>query len=45
VVERDVGKLLAREEGLYPVRYRLKGFPSEEQLARWKKDPRVMDVP
>lgn len=45
VVERDVGKLLAREEGLYPVRYRLKGFPSDAQLARWKKDPRVMDVP
>jgi len=45
VVERDIGGLLAREEGLYPMRYRLKGFPSEEQLARWKKDPSVMDVP
>jgi hypothetical protein len=45
VVERDAGRLLAREEGLYPVRYRLKGFPSDEQLARWKKDPSVMDVP
>ncbi len=45
VVERDVGGLFAPVEGLYPVRYRLKGFPSAAQLARWKKDPSVMDVP
>jgi hypothetical protein len=45
VVERDVGALLAPVEGLYPVRYRLKGFPSAEQLARWKKDPSVLDMP
>jgi hypothetical protein len=45
VVQRDVGGLLVPEKGLYPVRYRLKGFPSAEQIARWKKDPSVMDVP
>jgi|GEM_PF-316579 len=45
VVERDIGGLLERQEGLYPGRYRLKGFPSEAQLARWKKEPRIMDVP
>lgn len=45
VVVRDVGHLLVPEPGLYPVRYRLKGFPSEEQLARWRKQPGVMDVP
>lgn len=45
VVMRDVGNLLVPQEGLYPVRYRLKGFPSQEQLARWKKNPSVMDVP
>jgi hypothetical protein len=26
-------------EGLYPERYRVKGFPSEEQLSGWQNDP------
>jgi hypothetical protein len=45
LVERDAGKLLSPVPGLYPVRYRLQGFPSAEQLARWKKDPTAMDLP
>jgi len=45
MVMRDAGHLLVAQEGLYPVRYRLQGFPSDEQLARWKQDPSVMDVP
>ncbi|HYO60062.1 hypothetical protein [Archangium sp.] len=38
-VARAAGQLLAPVEGLYPERYRVKGFPSEEQLARWQNDP------
>ncbi|WP_375768415.1 DUF1444 family protein [Archangium gephyra] len=39
-VSRAAGQLLAPVEGLYPERYRVKGFPTEEQLARWKNtDP------
>jgi hypothetical protein len=45
MVMRDVGHLLVPQEGLYPVRYRLAGFPSQEQLARWKQEPSAMDVP
>lgn len=45
LVQRDVGRLLVRDESLYPERYRVKGFPSEKQLERWKKDPTAMDVP
>lgn len=44
-VERDMGAQLLPMEGDYPVRYRPQGFPSPEQLARWKKDPSAMDVP
>jgi hypothetical protein len=35
-VEKVVGELLVPAEGLYPERYRVRGFPSEEQLARWR---------
>jgi uncharacterized protein YtpQ (UPF0354 family) len=45
IVMRDVGNLLPPVEGYYPARHRPQGFPSPEQIARWKKDPRVMDVP
>jgi hypothetical protein len=45
VVERDAGHLLVPLEGYYPARFRPQGFPSPEQLERWKKDPRTMDVP
>ncbi|MBN1206928.1 MAG: DUF1444 family protein [Myxococcaceae bacterium] len=45
VVEREAGRLLVPVEGLYPIRYQLKGFPTPEQLSRWKKDPSVMNVP
>jgi hypothetical protein len=45
VVMKDVGHLLVPIEDLYPVRYHLQGFPSEEQLARWRQQPTVMDVP
>lgn len=38
-VSRVAGKLLAPVEGLYPERYRVKDFPTEEQLARWQNDP------
>ncbi|MFY0571892.1 hypothetical protein ACN28E_49795 [Archangium lansingense] len=38
-VSRVAGQLLAPVEGLYPERYRVKGFPTEEQLARWQNDP------
>ncbi len=39
-VSRAAGQLLAPVEGLYPERYRVKGFPTEEQLARWQNtDP------
>jgi hypothetical protein len=44
-VERDMGAQLLPMEGDYPLRYRPQGFPSPEQLARWKKDPLAMDVP
>jgi hypothetical protein len=45
LVMRDVGHLLVPEPGLYPIRYRLKGFPSEKQFARWRKEPSVINVP
>ena len=35
-VEKVVGELLVPAEGLYPERYRVRGFPSEEQLAGWR---------
>lgn len=38
-VARVAGQLLAPMEGLYPERFRVKGFPTEEQLARWQNDP------
>ncbi|MFE8602983.1 DUF1444 family protein [Archangium violaceum] len=38
-VSRVAGKLLAPVEGLYPERYRVTGFPTLEQLARWQNDP------
>ncbi|WNG40737.1 hypothetical protein F0U61_48885 [Archangium violaceum] len=38
-VEKVAGQLLTPVEGLYPERYRVKGFPSEEQLAQWQNDP------
>jgi uncharacterized protein YtpQ (UPF0354 family) len=39
-VAKAVGGLLVPVEGLYPERYRVRGFPSEEQLARWRNtDP------
>ncbi|NOK17501.1 hypothetical protein [Corallococcus carmarthensis] len=45
LVVRDAGTLLMPELGVYPERYRVQGFPSEEQLQRWKADPTAMDVP
>jgi hypothetical protein len=38
-VAKAAGDLLVPVEGLYPERYRVKGFPSEEQLAQWQNDP------
>jgi hypothetical protein len=38
-VSRVAGQLLAPVEGLYPERYRVTGFPTPEQLARWQNDP------
>ncbi|WP_164017867.1 DUF1444 family protein [Pyxidicoccus trucidator] len=45
LVVRDAGLLLMPEPGLYPERYRVKGFPSKAQLERWKAEPTAMDVP
>ncbi|NRD47444.1 hypothetical protein [Corallococcus exiguus] len=45
LVVRDAGTLLMPELGMYPERYRVTGFPSKEQLQRWKADPTAMDVP
>ncbi|GMU06683.1 hypothetical protein [Corallococcus caeni] len=45
LVVRDAGTLLMPELGVYPERYRVQGFPSKEQLQRWKSDPTAMDVP
>lgn len=45
LVVRDAGLLLMPELGLYPERYRVRGFPSKAQLERWKKEPTAMDVP
>ncbi|RKG55479.1 hypothetical protein D7X30_26985 [Corallococcus sp. AB011P] len=45
LVVRDAGTLLMPELGVYPERYRVTGFPSKEQLQRWKADPTAMDVP
>ena len=44
-LERDMGAQLRPVEGDYPVRYQPKGFPSPEQLARWKKDASAVDTP
>ena len=41
-VAKEVGGLLMPVEGLYPERYRVKGFPSEEQLAGWQNDPSAL---
>ncbi len=38
-VAKVAGDLLVPVEGLYPERYRVKDFPSEEQLAGWQNDP------
>lgn len=38
-VAKVAGRLLEPVEGLYPERYRVKGFPTPEQLARWQNDP------
>ncbi|WP_375758632.1 hypothetical protein [Corallococcus exercitus] len=38
LVVRDVGTLLMPELGMYPERYRVRGFPSKEQLQRWKAE-------
>ncbi len=38
-VAKVAGTLLAPVKGLYPERYRVQGFPTEEQLARWQNDP------
>lgn len=45
LVVRDAGTLLMPELGMYPERYRVQGFPSKEQLQRWKADATAMDVP
>ncbi|RKH64388.1 DUF1444 family protein [Corallococcus aberystwythensis] len=45
LVVRDAGTLLMPELGMYPERYRVTGFPSKEQLQRWKADSTAMDVP
>ncbi|MCY1082789.1 hypothetical protein [Archangium lansingense] len=44
-VVRDVGHLLVREEGLYPERYRLKGFPTPKHFERWKAERTAREVP
>ncbi|WP_044180632.1 hypothetical protein [Hyalangium minutum] len=44
-VKRDMGAQLVPVEGDYPERYRPQGFPSPEQIARWKKDPSAWDMP
>ncbi|HLM46092.1 MAG TPA: hypothetical protein VK458_19635 [Myxococcaceae bacterium] len=41
-VAKEAGGLLLPVEGLYPERYRVKGFPSEEQLAGWQNDPSAL---
>ncbi|MFY0581915.1 hypothetical protein ACN28S_53405 [Cystobacter fuscus] len=33
------GALATPVEGLYPERYRVRDFPSDELLARWRADP------
>jgi hypothetical protein len=38
-VAKAAGDLLVPVEGLYPERYRVKGFPTEEQLSGWQNDP------
>ncbi|WNG21298.1 hypothetical protein [Cystobacter fuscus] len=38
-VAKVTGALGAPAEGLYPERYRVRDFPSDEQLARWRADP------
>jgi hypothetical protein len=38
-VAKVLGNLLVPVEGLYPERYRVKGFPTEEQLSHWQNDP------
>lgn len=45
LVVRDAGMMLMPEPGLYPERYRVRGFPSKELLRRWKSDPTAMDLP
>lgn len=45
LVVRDAGLLLMPELDMYPERYRVTGFPSKEQLQRWKAEPTAMDVP
>lgn len=38
-VAKVAGELLVPVEGLYPERYRVRGFPTEAQLAGWQQDP------
>ena len=38
-VMKQSGALFVPVPGFYPVRYRVRGFPSPEQLTRWKSDP------
>jgi hypothetical protein len=38
-VAKVAGDMLVPVKGLYPERYRVKGFPTEEQLAGWQNDP------
>ncbi|ATB43961.1 hypothetical protein CYFUS_009442 [Cystobacter fuscus] len=38
-VAKVTGALGTPVEGLYPERYRVRDFPSDEQLARWRGDP------
>ena len=38
-VAKVLGDLLVPVEGLYPERYRVKGFPTGEQLSGWQNDP------
>jgi uncharacterized protein YtpQ (UPF0354 family) len=45
LVVRDAGTLLMPELGMYPERYRVQGFPSKEQLQRWKADATAKNVP
>lgn len=44
-VERDMKGQLVPVEGDYPERYQPQGFPSPEQIARWKKDPNAWAMP